>query len=172
MNFQTLSLPAGLHIRPSQAADFDFFAGLYKSTRNDLDFIDADKEFIEELKLSQFRAQTSSYEDQFPNAMSFVVEYYDQKVGRVILDFGVNEILIVDISFITEARGKGLGSGVMESFIHCSEQTGIPLTLSVIKENPAAKRFYETLGFTHMEHIDTREYLAYYPRTQNIRINA
>ena len=172
MNFEALSLPAGLYIRPSQAKDESFLIELYKSTRNDLDLIDGDTEFIEELKLSQYQAQTASYEEQFPNSMSFIVEYHEQKIGRVILDFGSTEILIVDISFITEARGKGLGSGVMKSFIHCSEQTGIPLTLSVRNDNVNARAFYTKLGFTHLQHIDTREYLSYYPQTCSIRVNA
>lgn len=172
MNFEALSLPAGLHVRPSQSSDQSFLIHLYKSTRSDLDLIDGDQEFIEELKLSQYRAQSSSYAEQFPNSMSFIVEYYDQKVGRVILDFGANEILVVDISFISEARGKGLGSGVMKSFIHCSEQTGIPLTLSVLNENISARAFYGKLGFVHLEYLDAREYLAYYPKAQGIRVNA
>lgn len=171
MDFSGFLLPAGLHVRPSRSSDQPFSEQLYKSTRSDLDLINASEEFIEELKCSQFNAQTSSYEEQFPNAMSFIVEYYDQKVGRVILDFGMNEILIVDISFIPEARNKGLGSGVMRSFIHCAEQTKVPLKLSVLQENLSAKEFYRQLGFVHDEHIYPRDYLVYYPNSQAIRVN-
>lgn len=170
MNFSALSLPAGLHIRPSQASDQILLEQLYKSTRDDLDLINADEEFIDELKRSQFNVQTASYEEHFPNSMSFIVEYYEQKVGRVILDFGANEILLVDISFISEARGKGLGSGVMRSFTHCAEQTGVPLRLSVLQENLAAREFYVRLGFVHDEHLYPREYLVYYPNNQAIRV--
>ena len=169
MNVNALSLPAGLHVRPSQANDYDFLVDLYKSTRDDLDLIDAEEEFIDDLKLKQFMAQAASYEEQFPNSMNFIVEYQGERVGRVILDFGHNEILIVDISFLPKARNKGLGSGVMQSFKHCSDQVGIPLTLSVITDNISAKAFYQRLGFVYREHHYPRDYLVYYPSGQRIQ---
>ena len=70
MNFQTLSLPNGLHVRPSSGSDEPFLIELYKSTRNDLDLIDAETDFIEHFKESQFKAQTESYEEMFPNAIN------------------------------------------------------------------------------------------------------
>lgn len=172
MNFNTLSLPAGLHVRAAMPSDATFIEQLYKSTRLDLDLINADEEFIDEIKRSQFVAQTASYEELFPNALSLLIEYHEQKVGRVILDFGHNEILVVDISFIPEARGKGLGGGVMRSFIHCSKQTQLPLRLSVLQENIAAKKFYQSLGFVFDEHRCPRDYLMYFPSSQSIRASA
>jgi len=170
MKFDALSLAAGLHIRPSDTGDQLFFKQLYKSTRSDLDLIEADQDFIEELKNNQYEAQTASYAENFPNAMSLVIEYHRQKVGRAILDFGHNEILLIDISFTPNARGKGLGSDVLRSFIHIAEQTHIPLTLSVLEENVMAKEFYKRLGFVHLEYHYPREYLAYYPSNQKIRV--
>lgn len=172
MNFKTLSLPPGLHVRPAVPSDAVFIEELYKSTRLDLDLINADEEFIDEIKRSQYIAQTASYEESFPNGLSLLIEYHEQKVGRVILDFGHNEILVVDISFIPEARGKGLGSGIMRSFIHCSEQTQLPLRLSVLQENKNAKRFYQSLGFVLDEQCYPRDYLMYFPTSQSIRANA
>lgn len=172
MNFNSLSLPAGLHIRAAMPNDTNFIEQLYKSTRVDLDLITADETFIDEIKLRQYLAQTASYEEQFPNALTLLIEYHDQKVGRVILDFGHNEMLVVDISFIPEARNKGLGSGVMRSFIHCSEQTKLPIRLSVLQENSAAKKFYHNLGFVLDEHCYPRDYLMYFPTNEAIRISA
>jgi len=172
MDFNALSLPSGLHVRPSTSGDQPFLELLYKSTRTDLDLLTADKDFIEELKSSQFAAQTASYEEQFPNAMHFVIEQHHQKVGRVILDFGNTEVLVVDISFIPEARGKGLGSGVMRSFMHVSDQIRTPLKLSVLQENVTAKAFYSQLGFIHDEHRYPRDYLVYYPSSQASRVTA
>lgn len=172
MNFNTLSLPAGLHVRAATSADTVFLEQLYKSTRLDLDLIDAEQALIDEIKLSQFVAQTASYEESFPNSLSLIIEYHDQKVGRVILDFGHNEILIVDISFTPEARGKGLGGGVMRSFIHCSEQTLLPLRLSVLQENTDAKKLYQRLGFVLDERCYPRDYLMYFPKNHTIRASA
>ena len=170
MDFTALSLPAGLHVRPSTSGDQTFMLELYVSTRDDLNLIQADREFIEELKRSQYVAQADSYAEQFPNAMYFVIEHHDKKVGRVILDFGSTEILVVDISFLPVARNNGLGKGVMRSFIQISEQIRIPLKLSVLQENIAAIAFYTQLGFVHDETRYPRNYLAYYPSSQLTRL--
>lgn len=170
MDLQTLSLPNGLHVRPSGSSDEPFISQLYKSTRTDLDLVNAEQDFIEHLKESQFQAQTASYSETYPNAMTFIIEYYDEKVGRIILDFGPNEILIVDISLIPKARGKQLGSGVVKSFTYCADQIKVPLKLSVLNDNVHAKHVYAKLGFVLDEQIPPRDYLVYYPRTQDIRV--
>lgn len=172
MEFQGLSLPAGLHLRPSTTSDQPFLNKLYQSTRDDLNLVDGEDDFIVHLKEGQHEAQTVSYEDHFPDAMFFVIEYHQERAGRVILDFGPNEIRVIDISLITEARGKGLGTGIMRSFIHCSEQTKIPLKLCVLTHNMQAKHVYAKLGFVLEDHVPPRDYLAYYPSTQGIRVGA
>ena len=170
MDFQTLSLPNGLHVRPASHSDEPFIRQLYKSTRDDLDMLNAETDFIEHLKESQFQAQTASYGETYPNAMTFIIEYFDDKVGRIILDFGPNEILMVDISLIPKARGKKIGSGVIKSFTHCADQVKVPLKLSVLSDNMHAKHVYAELGFILDEQIPPRDYLIYYPRTQDIRV--
>jgi hypothetical protein len=102
--------------------------------------------------------------------MTFIIEYYDEKVGRIILDFGPNEILVVDISLIPKARGKLLGSGVVKSFTYCADQIKEPLKLCVLNDNMHAKHVYAKLGFVLDEQIPPRDYLVYYPRTQDIRV--
>jgi GNAT superfamily N-acetyltransferase len=170
MDFQTLSLPNGLHIRPSTDYDYSFLSQLYQSTRDDLDLINAEKDFIDHLKETQFQAQTQSYAETYPNALTFIIEYHHEKVGRIILDFGSVEILIVDISLLEKARGKGLGSGVIKSFTHCADQVKVPLKLSVLSNNLIAKRLYTNLGFVLADEVPPRDYMVYYPSTQNIRV--
>lgn len=52
MDLQTLSLPNGLHVRPSGSSDEPFISQLYKSTRTDLDLVNTEQDFIEHLKES------------------------------------------------------------------------------------------------------------------------
>lgn len=165
-----MPLPNGLHVRPSTASDQPFLNSLYKSTRDDLNQIDAEDDFIVHVKEMQQEAQTVGYEDSFPNAMHFMIEYHGERVGRIVLDFGANEIRIVDISLITVARGKGLGSGVIRAFVYCAEQAKMPLSLSVMSHNLQAKHLYARLGFVLEETIPPREYMTYYPSTQGIRV--
>lgn len=172
MNFQALTLPPSLHVRPATRSDDDFISQLYKSTRTDLDLLNAKQDFIEHIKESQFQAQTLSYGETYPNAMTFVIEYHNERIGRIILDFGHNEILLVDISLLPKAQGKGLGSEVIKSFTYCAEQIHTPLRLSVMSDNQHAKHVYTKLGFVLDEQIPPRDYLVYYPSTQRIRVGA
>lgn len=125
MKFSALDLPTGLHVRPSLASDKAFLETLYKSVRKDLEEMDGSPEYIDYVKEQQHDAQTEGYGDLFPNAMYFVIEYHRTAVGRVTLDFGDTEIRIVDLSLIKQARGKGLGTGVIRSFIACAEQSSV-----------------------------------------------
>ena len=170
MDFKTLGLPNGLHVRPSNTSDEPFISQLYQSTRSDLDLINAEQDFIVALKESQLNAQKAGYEDMYPNAMYFIIEYHDKRIGRVILDFGTNEILVVDISLIPQAQGKGLGSAVIRSFMYCADQVKLPLKLSVMSDNIQAKHVYAKLGFVIDEIRPPREYLAYYPKALGIRV--
>ncbi|HFD12780.1 MAG TPA: GNAT family N-acetyltransferase [Crenotrichaceae bacterium] len=165
MQFKIPDLPAGLHVRPSLASDKPFLETLYKSVREDLDSINDTPDLIEYVKEQQYDAQTESYGDQFPNAVYFVIEYHHEAVGRVTLDFSSNEIRIVDLSLIKKARGKGLGTGIINAFISCAETTHTPLTLGVLSHNIQAKQLYLQLGFLIENIRPPRDYLIYYPKS-------
>ena len=53
-----LTIPDGLYLRPSTAADKPFLEKLHHSTRQDLQFIDGEQDFIESIVEMQFKAQT------------------------------------------------------------------------------------------------------------------
>ncbi len=161
MQIPGLKLPAGLHIRPSMASDKTFLAELFKSTRQDLHFIDAEADYIEMVKEQQHQAQTMGYENSFPNAMYLIIEYHHEKVGRIVIDFGSTEIRIVDLAFIEKARNKGLGKGVLQSMIMCAQQVRAPLALSVMSANMGAKQLYASLGFVPVDIQPPYEHWAY-----------
>lgn len=166
---QSLNLPAGLHIRASIAADKPFIATLYKSVRSDLDLVDASLEFIEALKEQQFQAQTDGYGEKFPNAMYFIIEYHHEKVGRAVIDFGHNEIRLVDLALLPAAQGKGIGKAIVQSFMACADQVYTPMSLTVLSHNIAAKALYLKLGFIVESIEPPYEFMIYYPQKRQIR---
>lgn len=161
--------PKGLHIRPSRAADKAFLEKLHHAVRNDLQFIDGDKDQIEAIIEMQFCAQNEGYGDQFPNAMYFIIEKHHQPIGKATVDFGPNEIRLIDIAFLPEARGHGFGRAIVQSFQVCSANAGAPLTLSVAQTNLAAKRLYLSLGFQIEQSQPPYDFLAWYPALTKIR---
>jgi ribosomal protein S18 acetylase RimI-like enzyme len=158
-----LQIPDGLGIRPARPSDQPFLEALYRSTRGDLRLIDAEDGFIEALTAQQHQAQTAGYGAMFPNAMYFVVEQHGQAIGRAVVDFGHNEVRLVDVAFIPEARGKGHGEAVIRGLQQAAAQAGAPLALTAMKNNPAAHRLYLRLGFRVEESAEAHDRMVWYP---------
>lgn len=158
-----LPIPDGLGMRPARPSDQVFIASLYRSTRDDLRLADAEQDFIEELIGMQQQAQTVGYGTAFPNAMYFIVEKHHQALGRVAVDFGHNEVRLLDIAFIPEARGKGYGEAVIRGLQQAASQTRAPLVLTVARNNPAAQKLYLRLGFKVEESNHTHDRMVWYP---------
>lgn len=158
------TLPAELHLRPQRDGDQVFLASLFESTRGELRLIDAAPDFIEELIELQFRAQREGYGAQFPNAMYFIVEWQGQSVGRAAVDFGPNEIRLIDLALLPAARGKGLGANVIRALQMAAAKASAPLTLTVAQNNPRAAQLYAGLGFHLEAHSPTHALLAWYPQ--------
>lgn len=158
-----LHLPKGLHIRPSASSDKPFLERLHRSTRSDLQALDADREMVESLIEMQYEAQTEGYGDQFPNAMYFIVEKHHQPIGKATIDFGANEVRLVDLAFLPEARGHGFGKAIIQSFQKCAEQVAAPMSLTVEQVNWRAKQLYSRLGFQTASVSPPYELMVWYP---------
>lgn len=163
-------LPDGLSLRPSRTSDESFLAELYTSTRDDLLMAIDDEEFATGLIGMQQHAQIEGYGDMFPNAMYFIVEKLGERIGRLVLDFGSNEVRIVDLALIRGARGKGLGSQVIQSVKAVAEKVMAPVTLSVNMANPLARQLYVRLGFQTLEVQPPVEQMIWYPNASRIQV--
>ncbi|MEI8595201.1 GNAT family N-acetyltransferase [Photobacterium sp. Hal280] len=165
MQLQDLTLPGGLHVRPSNssAADRVFLAKLHNERRDDLRLIDGERDFIESLIEMQFNAMNQGYGDQFPNALYFIIEYHKEAVGRAVLDFSQDKVHLVDIVFQREARGHGLGEAVIRSFMFSANQLKAPMILSVQQMNHSARQLYQKLGFVLDQIEPPYERMIWYP---------
>ncbi|WP_185843481.1 GNAT family N-acetyltransferase [Pseudoalteromonas luteoviolacea] len=157
------TIPEGLHIRPSTASDKPFIEKLHREVRQDLQCIDGEQDFIESIVDMQLKAQTQGYGAQYPNAMYFIIEKHNEPIGKATLDFGHNEIRLIDIGFLIAARGHGFGRAIIQSFQHCAAQSAVPLTLSVLSHNLSVKRLYLELGFQVSEVQPPYELMIWYP---------
>lgn len=164
MRTDKLNTSNELGMRPARPSDSGFIESLYRSTREDLRLIDAEDDFIETLITMQQLAQTVGYGNLFPNAMTFIVEKQGESIGRVMVDFGHNEVRLIDIAFIPLARGKGYGETVIRNLQLAAAQAKAPLVLTAMKNNPAAKSLYLRLGFQVEEATDAYERMAWYPQ--------
>lgn len=160
---EMFQLPDGLHVRPATGADQLFLAQLFASTRQDLQLIDQSAAATVELMDLQFRAQTQGYGQQFPNALYFVIEKHHVAIGKVTLDFGSNEIRVVDIALLPQARGQGYAAAVFQSLQLAASKVGTPMTLTVLSSNLPAKQLYARLGFQPADLSPPYEQWIWYP---------
>ena len=160
---QNLTLPDGLSVRPAQSKDNVFLESLYQSTREDLLVVDAPEEQKAELIEMQFRAQTQGYGNAYPNAMYFVIEKHMESIGKATIDFGHNEVHLIDLALTPVARGKGIGAAVIQAFQQAAAMVAAPMTLSVLQSNLQAKTLYWKLGFITDEIQLPYERMIWYP---------
>lgn len=154
----------GLVVRPSRASDGPFLQSLYQSARPDLQWIDGEPERVEELVAQQFRVQEQGIEDEYPNAMHYVVEKLDTPIGALTTDFGPNEIRVLYLAFIPQARGQGYGRTVLQGVQKAAQQIRCPVATVVWASNPHARRHYLALGFAVEEQNPAAERLVWYPK--------
>lgn len=164
----SMNIHGALSLRPMVASDNAFIESLYRSTRDDLRMLDAEEDFIDELIESQRRAQTEGYGDMFPNAMYFIAEHHNERIGRIVLDFGQNEVRVVDIALIPAARGKGFGGQILQAVQLVAGKVMAPVSLTVRFDHLPAKQLYARLGFVVEEAQMPYERMVWYPPASGI----
>jgi ribosomal protein S18 acetylase RimI-like enzyme len=147
MDTSRLLASTPLALRPVRDDDAAFLAALYRSTRSDLRMIEGHEEMVEGLIALQQRTQAAAYGAMYPNAMYFLVERQGDRIGRMVVDFNPDEVHVVDISLIPEARGQGHGAQLLRMAQHAAAEAGTCLSLAVRPENPRARQLYLSLGF-------------------------
>jgi GNAT superfamily N-acetyltransferase len=143
--------PAGIVYRPKTDADRSFLSYVYATTRADemaiVQWTPGQKAAFLEM---QFNAQWSHYEKHFPDAAFLVIEWDGTPIGRIYIDRGPDEICIVDIALIPEARGTGLGTRLLQEILDEGQAAGKRVAIHVERFNPAL-RLYQRLGFDAIE---------------------
>lgn len=131
--------------------DEDFLCQVYASTREEelrlTNWTDAQKAAFCRM---QFRAQSTDYRANYPDAQNSIIERDGVPVGRLIVDRRAEQIRITDIAILPEARGQGIGTKFLRELMAEAAGAGKPLSIHVEKFNPAL-RLYERLGFRPCE---------------------
>jgi len=154
----------GLVVRPSRVSDGPFLQGLYQAARPDLQWIDGDPEQVQQVIAQQFQVQEQGLGDNFPNAMYYVVEKLGTAIGALSTDFGPNEIRVLYLAFVPQARGQGYGRAVLQGVQKAAQQIRCPVATVVWASNPHARRHYLALGFEVQECNPAAERLVWYPK--------
>lgn len=134
-------------LRPVIRPDDDgFLEELYFSVRDDLGGAVADEQQMRQLLKIQFRAQSLTYERDFPDATHNIILVDGRRVGRMIVERRADAIQLVDIALLPTARNLGIGTQLIRGLIAECKESRRPLLLRVIKASRAVT-LYERLGF-------------------------
>lgn len=139
-------------LRPIAPDDMDFLLRVYRSTREEelSMIVDWSEEMKAAFVLQQFQAQHAWYQEHYVGASFDIMLVDGVPAGRLYVHRREREIRLVDITFLPEFRGGGLGSSILRDLMDESEAAGKPLTIHVEVYNPAM-RLYERLGFRPIE---------------------
>lgn len=135
-----------LNLRIETADDKPFLERLFISVRaSEPGFSDWPLPMRDQFLVSQFRFQGQHYAN-YPGKVFSIVEYEGQPVGRLYLSHTEQQIRIVDISLMPEARGQQLGTLLLRQVQAQGQALGKPIGLSVEMGN-RARLLYHRLGF-------------------------
>jgi GNAT superfamily N-acetyltransferase len=133
-------------LRPAHANDFDFCARLYFSGM---------EETIRQLKLNM-AAQVANLRQRWDAAEVRIITLDKADIGWLQSRTEDGALLLAQFFIDAPLRGEGLGTEVMNGLIAEAAGAGLPVTLGVVKTNPA-KRLYDRLGF-RVTHDDERKF--------------
>jgi ribosomal protein S18 acetylase RimI-like enzyme len=142
-----------IDLRRQEEADRDFLRLLYRSFRwEELAGVpgwdDAGKiAFLDQ----QFALQYHHYATHYADSDFRIVTEDDAPIGRLAIDRSASdEIRIVDIGFLPERRGSGLGTQLLRTILDEARDSGKRVTIHVEQFNPA-QTLYRRLGFVAVE---------------------
>ena len=90
-----------------------------------------------------------------------IVEIHGQPAGLLIALPRGGEHYLAEIQIHPDHQGRGIGSDLVRRIIR--EAHPAPVTLQVLKTNPAARRLYKRLGFTVTGQSGTHYFMRRHP---------
>jgi ribosomal protein S18 acetylase RimI-like enzyme len=125
-----------ISFRPAVPEDFDYCARLY--------FVEMET-IIRELKLDR-QAQAASFRRQWDVAEVRIIRLDGADIGWLQSTKRDGALFLAQLFVAGIFQRRGIGTEVMHRLISEATEAGQPMTLEVVKINPA-KRLYDRLGF-------------------------
>lgn len=135
-----------LRLRPVQpGADDQFLFDLFRAHQGHV-FAYLPVAQQEPLLRMQFQARQSGYQNSYPESVDRLVLWEQTPIGRIWTADLAAELRIVDIALRPEHCGRGFGTRLLAAERQRAMAAGLPLRLSVDRNNIRAWRFYARLG--------------------------
>jgi GNAT superfamily N-acetyltransferase len=124
-------------LRSAQEEDFEFLVKL--------DVL-AMREYVERAWGFSYQRQRAYIRESFVPEISRIIVVEGQPAGYLYVNETTESVKVVDLKLMPAFQGRGIGRAILAAEIAAAAAKGLPLTLSVLKVNPA-RQLYERLGF-------------------------
>ena len=137
-------------LRAAGQDDGESLYRIYASTREaELASVPWDDSLKEAFLRMQFAAQDSHYHANFPAASYDLIVSGNEVLGRLYVDRGDQEWLVLDLALLPQHQRKGIGTWLLTRVLAEAATAGRPVRMHVERFNPA-QRLYRRLGFTQI----------------------
>ncbi len=127
--------------------DEPFLFALYSETRADeLKLVTWDEERKDAFLRQQFQLQHRHYTSNYKNAFFQIINLNEKPIGRLYAAELDDEIRIIDITILTEFRGKNIGTGLIEEILRDADKKNKNVQIYLETNNQSA-RLFARLGF-------------------------
>jgi ribosomal protein S18 acetylase RimI-like enzyme len=141
--------PADISLRPATAGDEPFLKRVQRSARH-WEFApllqSGEVELYHKVMEQQYDSQHRFYFACYDQAHYGIIQWTDQPIGRLYVDYRDDEVRVLDIAILPDYRGRGIGRIVMTGLCLEAAMRRKPVRLSVHYLSRAL-RFYRGLGF-------------------------
>jgi ribosomal protein S18 acetylase RimI-like enzyme len=163
---RTFRTPRGDFIfRPERAEDERFLFGLFAAHNGImLRHAGLPAAMIENLLEAQFRSQTTTYRDMYPNAIYSIIGFEGEEIGRFIEQDETDVVCFVDFLIAPQHQAKGFGPAITRAVMEEWGARGRGTRVEVMVNNEPCLKMCRKLGFTEGK-PDERAYveLHWYP---------
>ena len=136
-----------ISLRPVTPDDREFLLTVFAASRAiELSMVPWDADQKRAFCEHQLDAQTSYYQEKYPDARHDLILDGILPVGRLYVDRTPDEIAILDVAVLLEHRGRGIGTHVISSLIDEAAESTRSVAVYVESYNPSQKLFVD-LGF-------------------------
>ena len=166
-------LTPAISFRPALDDDHDpgFLLRVYASTRDgELAPVPWTGEQKQAFLVQQFEAQTVHYRANYPGATFLVIKVDERDAGRLYVWRAEQDIRVMDISLLPEARGRGVGTKILRDLIAEAGASGRTLSIHVEQFNPAMS-LYQRLGFRVVREVGAYNFLVKDPAEARVEVS-
>jgi ribosomal protein S18 acetylase RimI-like enzyme len=166
LSFQQATKLGTICCRPITPEDEAFLCHLYCTTRGDLAVLGLDGAQLASLMALQFRAQHQQYlgrleHIELDHTKLNLVLLDNQPIGQLYLNLSNKEIRILELAILPAYQNQGIGTILLQEIVVWARQMGQAVTLNVLRNNDAAFRLYQRLGFKVLQEDEVSYFMAW-----------